>query len=73
MRYDSLNKKSIRRNLHYVKSVILGGHWNVAYDYYIQDLNTSKFYFCKKVELIREVLFLGTIFAIGIVTILNFI
>lgn len=73
MRYDSLNKKTIRRNLHYVKSVLIGGHWKISYDFYIQELNTSKFYFCKKVESIRQICFLGTILAVGILTILNFI
>jgi hypothetical protein len=73
MRYDSLNKKTIRRNLHYVKAVLIGGHWSLSYDFYVHELNISKFYFCNKVELIREILFLGTVLAVGIVTILNFI
>jgi hypothetical protein len=69
----NIDKKTIRRNIHYIKSVLFGGHWKCAYDFYLHELNTPKYYFCNKVELTREVLFIGIIFAIIIFSFINLI
>jgi hypothetical protein len=68
-----IDKKLARRSTHYIKSVLIGGHWNCSYDFYIHELNTPKYYFCNKVELTREVLLIGTIFGIIIFSFINLI